>query len=116
MRYLWLIMSIIIAAGCAHRPIIDSRGVDMVQYERDLSQCKAYADQVMVARKAGVGAVAGAAIGAAVGAAVGDSETAGRLAGAGAVTGAAKGTGRGVNERHRVVNNCLRNRGYAVLN
>ena len=58
----------------------------------------------------------GALTGAAVGAAVGNSDTAQRAAGAGAVVGGAKGTGRGVAERDRVVRNCLRNRGYAVLN
>ena len=32
------------------------------------------------------------------------------------VLGGAKGTSRGLDERQRVVRNCLRNRGYAVLN
>jgi hypothetical protein len=35
---------------------------------------------------------------------------------AGAIIGGAKGVGKGVHERRTVVRNCLRNRGYAVLN
>ena len=103
-------------AGCASDPIIDTRGVDMRKYNRDLAECEAYTEQVMVTRKAAGGAVAGAVVGAAIGAAVGNSDTAQAGAGAGAVSGAAKGTARGLNEKQRVLRNCLRNRGYAVLN
>ena len=104
-------------AGCAnHRPIVDMKGVDPVAYERDLAQCQDYARQVSVAGKSAVGAAAGAVVGGLVGAAVGNSRTAERSAGAGAAVGAAKGTARGAQEQQRVIRNCLRNRGYAVLN
>lgn len=103
-------------ASCASQPIIDTQGKSMAQYEQDLAECKVYANQVRTGQKVAVGAVAGAAIGAAIGAAVGDSDTAQRAAGAGAISGSAKGAGRGLHERQRVVHNCLRNRGYAVLN
>ena len=112
-----LVLALIcLAAGCAQQPIIDTKGVNMVQYAQDLEECEAYAEQVLVARKALGGAAAGAVVGAAIGAAVGNSNTAQRSAGAGAVVGASKGTGRGLQEKQQVVHNCLRNRGYAVLN
>ncbi len=103
-------------AACANKPIVDTKGVNMAQYQQDLAECESYAQQVQVAGKAATGAVAGAVVGAAVGAAVGNSNTAGRAAGAGAAVGASKGTGRGLHEKQRVTRNCLRHRGYAVLN
>ncbi len=117
MKYPILLASILTLAACAGSgPIVDMRGVDPVQYRQDLAECQTYADQVQVGRKTAAGAAVGAVVGAAVGAAVGNSDTAKRTAGGAAVIGAAKGTGRGLNERQRVVRNCLINRGYAVLN
>ncbi len=106
----------ILLSACAHQPIIDRKGVNMAQYQQDLQECRAYADEVALGQKAVGGAAAGAVVGAAIGAAVGDSTTAKRAAGAGAVAGASKGTARGAQEKRQVINNCLRNRGYAVLN
>ena len=111
------VLALILLAGCASGgPIVDMKGVDPQKYRQDLAECESYADQVAVGGKAATGAAVGAVVGAAVGAAVGNSRTAQRSAGAGAVIGGAKGTGRGVRERKHVVRNCLRNRGYAVLN
>ncbi len=106
----------LLTLACASDPIIDTKGVNMAQYQQDLNECQAYAQQVNVGTKAASGAAAGAVVGAVIGAAVGNSNTAGRAAGAGATAGAAKGTGRAMHERERVTRNCLRNRGYAVLN
>jgi len=111
-----MLMALGLVAACAQQPIIDTKGVNIAQYEQDKKECSAYAEQVSVAQKAGTGAVAGAAVGAVIGAAVGNSDTAARGAGIGAASGAAKGTGRGISEKQRVVRNCLRHRGYAVLN
>ena len=116
LRLLAPVSAALLLAACAHKPIIDTRGVNMAQYENDLYECRAYAEQVDMTRQAATGAAVGAVVGAAVGAAVGNSKTAEKTAGAFAVGGAAKGAGRAVREKHRVVNNCLRNRGYAVLN
>ena len=114
-KFLIVLLPAVLAA-CASEPIIDPKGVNTVQYRQDLADCRAIADQVAVGKQAAGSAVAGAVVGAAVGAAVGNSDTAQRAAGAGAAVGAAKGTGRGLNERERVVRNCLRGRGYNVLN
>lgn len=116
-----LALTTALVTGCAGRDpggrvIVDTKGVDPYQYQTDLAECEAYADQVAVGEQAVTGAAAGAVVGGLVGAAVGDSDTAQRSAGAGAVVGGAKGTFRGLEERQRVVRNCLRNRGYAVLN
>ena len=106
----------LLCAACAQQPIIDTKGVNMAQYRQDHSECEVYAQQVRTGRQAAGGAVAGAVVGAVVGAAVGNSDTAQRGAGAGAALGATKGAGRAQNEKQRVLRNCLRNRGYAVLN
>ena len=105
-------------SGCAsrqqHQVIIDPKGVDMARYQQDLAECQQLAAQVQ--QKAGGGAVAGAIVGGLVGAAVGNSRTAERMAGAGAVVGGAGGAGDTARERDQVVKNCMRGRGYRVLN
>ena len=115
-----VLMSLAACAGPGSRGnngvIIDTKGVDQYAYERDFRDCEAYADQVAVGRQAAGGAVAGAVIGGAVGAIAGDSGTAKRSAGVGGVVGGAKGASSGLQERDRVIKNCLRGRGYRVLN
>lgn len=97
-------------------PIIDTQGVDMNRYTADLAECEAYADQVPVAERAASGAAAGAVVTGAIGAVLGNSDTAARGAGAGAIGGAARGTASGLRERTMIIHNCLRGRGYRVLN
>lgn len=115
-----LITALVIAsavAGCARdRVIVDTKGADMSRYAQDKAECEAYAEQVNSGGKAAGGAVAGAAIGAAIGAIVGNSTTAARGAGVGGVVGGAKGVAHGESEKTQVVKNCLRGRGYRVLN
>ena len=113
----------LVLAACAHRQqhpaggvIVDMKGVDPTKYQADLNECTAYADQVDAAGKVGGNAAGGAVVGGAIGGIFGGPEGAARGAGAGAVTGGARGVEQTVNERHVVVANCLRNRGYAVLN
>ena len=67
-------------------------------------------------QKAAGGVVAGAVVGGVLGAIVGNSSTAARGAGVGAMTGGVGGAGSTHQERQLVVKNCLRNRGYKVLN
>lgn len=101
--------------GCASHPepIVDMQGVDPVRFERDRSECAAYADQVKPAKGAAKGAVAGAAIGAATGAISGDAD---RGAGYGGIWGAGRSGLRGSSEKERVFKRCLQGRGYRVLN
>ncbi|HSG11988.1 MAG TPA: glycine zipper family protein [Gammaproteobacteria bacterium] len=117
MRIVYFTLVTLLLAGCSsQRIIIDRQGVDMSMYDRDLAECRRYAQEVPVGEEVAKGAVGGAVIGGVLGAIVGDSRTASRVAGAGAVTGGVRGGGRADNEKDRVVKNCLRNRGYQVLN
>ena len=116
--YCLTLLGITIAAGCAgaHRsnPIIDPAGVDMGRYQSDLAECEQIAKQVE--QKAGAGAVGGAIVGGLVGAVVGNSDTVAQSAAVGGILGGAKGAGDTHQEKGLVVKNCLRNRGYTVLN
>jgi outer membrane lipoprotein SlyB len=97
-------------------PIIDPQGVDMARYQTDLSECQAIAEQVPVGERAVAGAATGAVLGGAVGAVVGNRNTAARGAGVGAIGGGVRGASSAMSERDRVVHNCLRGRGYRLLN
>ncbi len=99
-----------------NRVIIDTRAVDMEQYRDDLKECGVIADQVAVGKQTGKAAAAGAAVGSAVGAIFAGGVGAAKGGGAGAVTGAYRGSAEAKREQLRVVKNCLRGRGYKVLN
>lgn len=108
------LLALSLCAACASKkPIIDTAGVDMDQYARDLADCEQVATQVDTGGTAAKSAAAGAAVGAALGAVWGDI---GSSAAGGAVTGGAGGLLAADEEKARVVKNCMRNRGYAVLN
>jgi outer membrane lipoprotein SlyB len=103
--------------GCAahsSKPVIDPAGVDMVQYETDVGECEQIATQVE--QKAGKSAAKSALAGGLIGAIVGGGDSAIRGAGVGAVAGGASGSADTQREKSTVVKNCLRNRGYKVLN
>lgn len=104
------------ACKAGPRVIVDPQGVDQAAYQRDLAECTTVADQVSPGNSAGRGAVAGAVVGGAIGAIVGDRGTAARLGGVGAVAGGARGAGQGAASREQVLKNCMRGRGYRVLN
>ena len=115
-RYSLLVAALFLSACSANKIIIDREGVDEARYQQDLARCQQYAEEVEAGKKVAGGAVGGALIGGAIGAILGDSRTAARAAGAGSVTGAAGGASRAAQEKTRVVKNCLRGRGYQVLN
>ncbi|EAQ96633.2 glycine zipper domain-containing protein [Congregibacter litoralis] len=97
--------------------IIDRKGVDMARYAADKAECESYASEVRTGEKAARGAASGAVVGGAVGAIVRDStDGAVRGAGVGAVTGGARGIAEGERDKVKVVKQCLRGRGYRVLN
>ena len=106
----------LLITGCssAPQPIIDTKGVNMSVYEQDLAECQQYSEQVDTSSGVANGAAAGGIVGGAAGAIGGGSGT--RGAGVGAVIGAAKSGGRAAAEKQAVVKNCLRGRGYRVLN
>ncbi|WP_041794847.1 hypothetical protein [Pararhodospirillum photometricum] len=113
----------LVLSGCAgHKPVIDYRtsGKSMAEYDRDLAECQAYADERGFAQDTVVGTVGGAAVGAALGAATGavlGSAGTGAALGA-AIGGIGGGAGAGGNaalSQKNIINTCMRNRGYSVL-
>ena len=124
-RFLALAVAASALAGCAqsYEPVVDTRGHDTARYQQDLYECRQYAERTSPAGDAAVGGLTGAAAGAALGAITGalvGGVSAGEGAAFGAATGGAVGVGtgayRGVNEQQRIIDNCMRGRGYNVLN
>ena len=120
---IYLTLPLVLLASCrsatdltASKPIVDTQGVNIAQYEGDLAQCEVFSDEVALAQKAAAGAVSGAVIGGVLGAVIGNSSTAAKGAGVGAIGGGARGLGSGIRQRDRVIRLCLIGRGYRVLN
>lgn len=111
-----LVATILLGACASKRVIVDTKGVNMAQYEQDRQECEQYAGEVNTGSTVAKSAGFGAAIGAAIAAIFGNSRDVGRGAAAGGVAGGAKGAVRSDNEKAQVVRNCLRGRGYRVLN
>jgi len=109
------IVSVALVTACAAHPdpIIDTKGVNMARYEQDLEECQAFKDPIKTEVGAAKGAAAGAAVGGATGAVTGDVAVG---AGVGAIAGAARSAQLSEREKQQVVKNCLRGRGYKVLN
>jgi hypothetical protein len=110
--FIALLFSIMVSA-CASKPIVDTYNVDMGQYAEDLHDCEHVAEQVATGQITAKSAGFGAAVGAAYGVIGGDIGTA---AATGAVTGGAVGLHKADDEKAIVTKNCLRHRGYVVLN
>ena len=115
-----ILVLIAVLVGCApaprHRVIIDTKNVDLNRYYQDLDECSGYAEQVDASGNTARGAGRGAAVGGAVGGILRGTEGAAKGAGVGAVTGAARGYESSEKEQVKVVKNCMRGRGYRVLN
>jgi hypothetical protein len=111
--YLLVLATSLLVSSCASKPIVDTYNVDMVQYQKDLADCEIIAEQVESGKITGKSAAFGAGVGTAYGVIDGDI---GSAAATGAVTGGAGGLLKSDNEKAKVTKNCLRYRGYAVLN
>ncbi|SDZ84690.1 glycine zipper family protein [Microbulbifer marinus] len=99
--------------------IIDTYGVNMRQYQLDLADCKglAVAARSDQGRRGVTRAAGGALLGGALGAIIGDNSSAAAAgAGAGALMGGVSGVTSANVEADIVTRNCLRGRGYRVLN
>jgi len=118
MKFTFLSLVLLLTAACTttNEIIIDEKGVDMSRYQENLAECKTYADQVQVGKKGAKGAATGAVIGGAIGSIGGGHRDAGEGAAVGAIGGGVKGLDEGEKDKVRVVKNCLRGRGYRVLN
>ncbi|UTW46734.1 glycine zipper family protein [bacterium SCSIO 12696] len=96
--------------------IIDEKGVDMAAFHDDLSDCEQYAGQVNKGGRVAGRAAEGAVVGGAIGAIFDGGDGAARGAGTGAILSGVKGARSAEWEKRRVVRNCLRHRGYKILN
>jgi hypothetical protein len=110
-----LIVLLAALAGCAAHPdpIVDMKGVDAERLARDQAECEEYADQIHVSEGVARGTGAGAAVGAVAGAINGDVA---RGAANGALYGGTRSGLEADRDKQKVVKNCLRGRGYRVLN
>lgn len=113
---LLLPLAVAVSACATHKVIVDKQGIDMAQYEQDLAECSQYAEEVDTGSEVAKGAVGGAVIGGAVGAILGGRRSAEKLGGVAVVTGAAGGGSSASREKSQVIKNCLRGRGYKILN
>ena len=104
-------------AGCAAHPdpIIDTKGVDPVRMAEDWEDCEGYTEQIVVAEGVGKGAAVGAAVGAAAGTVSRRRDT-GEGAGLGAIYGGTRSGLDADRQKQQVFKNCMRGRGYRVLN
>ena len=124
MKKLFLYINLCFVIGCAQTDlsdrndiaIIDTRGVDESVFKKDYSECSDFAKNIdLTERTLKQGAVA-VATGAAVGAIIGGEEAAKKIGGSAAVLNAVEANLAGRNEQAKIIKNCLRGRGYKVLN
>ena len=124
MKKLFLYLNLFFVVGCAQTDlsdrndiaIIDTRGIDESVFKKDYSECSDFAKNIdLTERTLKQGAVAGAT-GAAVGAIIGGEEAAKKIGGSAAVLNAVEANLDGRNEQAKIIKNCLRGRGYKVLN
>lgn len=128
-RFAFVIIGSALITGCAnaptasglwHQPLVDTQrpGYDAGRFGGDVYDCNQIAGQ----RPSGVGDGAaggllmGAVLGAIVGNALGDTGGGAAYGAAfGGVSGAAQGGAEGVSRHTRIVQDCMRGRGYTVL-
>ncbi len=117
-RALLIIVSISACSSSSYHShvIVDTKGANMNRYYQDREECQHYTEQVRTGERVAVEAAKGGATGGAVGAVIGGSHGAQEGLGVGAIFGAARGFDRSERELHQVMRNCLRGRGYRVLN
>ncbi|MDH3586929.1 MAG: glycine zipper family protein [Gammaproteobacteria bacterium] len=103
--------------GCAAHPdpIIDTKGVDPDRLAEDWEECEAYTEEILMAKGVGKGAALGGAVGAATGA-VSNRREIDEAAGLGAIYGGTRSGLEADREKQKVFKNCMRGRGYRVLN
>jgi hypothetical protein len=103
--------------GCAAHPdpIIDTKGVDPERLAEDWEECEVYTEEIVMAKGVGKGAALGGAVGAATGAASNRRDV-DEAAGLGAIYGGTRSGLEADREKQKVFKNCMRGRGYRVLN
>jgi hypothetical protein len=123
MKIIMAIFIGLIITSCSHyRPVVDLQGEDRELYEWNLKDCQRYAKEISPGNTTVAGAGIGAGIGAVAGLIIGTTlgVDAGKLAGFGAAIGgmhgALSGGGAAAQSQMEIIKNCLKGRGYNVLN
>ena len=96
--------------------IVDEKGIDVDKYYTDLLECQAYASHVDVQANTGSAALAGGLFGALIGGMAGNRNTAGIIGLLGAAEAAGQANQQSSNTVQKIMRECLRGRGYRVLN
>ena len=123
-----ILLCLLLVSGCvatksgsifdmtASKPIIDTKGVNMAQYEVDLEECSSFSEDISTGKSIAKGAATGAAVGAIIEAITDDSKSRRDALEVGAVSGGTQSGIRAVREKEQIIRRCLRGRGYKVLN
>ena len=116
-RIFAVVIAAAVIAGCAAHPdpIIDTKGVDPELLAEDWQECEAYTEEIDIATGVGKGAALGGAVGAATGA-VSNRRDVDEAAGIGAIYGGTRSGLDADEAKQKVFKNCMRGRGYRVLN
>ena len=100
--------------GCAtSQPIVDTDGVDLNKYYADLERCQHYQDQAKSNWQSD--ALGGVVVGGLLGAIGGDAGDALEGAAVGSVIGGTGSLGHDAERKDHIIRECLRQRGYKVL-
>jgi len=128
MKHLPYLLCFVLLSGCistqsdsiftpgSGKPIVDTKGVNMAQYELDLKECSTFATDISTGKSIAKGAVTGGAVGAVIEAITDDGRSWGDTFEVGAVSGGAKSGIRATRQKEQILRRCLRGRGYKVLN
>ena len=128
MKYLPYLLCFCLFSGCistqsgsifnpgSGKPIVDTKGVNMAQYELDLQECSSFSEDISTGKSIAKGAVTGAAVGAVIEAITDDVRSRRDAIEVGAVSGGARSGIRAVQQKEQIVRRCVRGRGYKVLN
>ena len=128
MKHLAYLLCFCLVSGCiatqsdsifntgSGKPIVDTKGVNMSQYELDLEECSTFSEDISTGKSIAKGAVTGAAVGAVIEAITEDVRSRRDAIEVGAVSGGVQSGIRAVREKEQIVRRCLRGRGYKVLN
>ena len=126
MKNLLVALFLITLSGCvanssssifeSSKPVIDTKGVNMSQYEIDHKECSIFSEDISTGKSIAKGAVTGAAVGAVIEAITDDVRSRRDAIEVGAVSGGAQSGIRAVREKEQILKRCLRGRGYKVLN
>ena len=123
-----ILLCLLLVSGCvatksgsildmtASAPIIDTKGVNMAQYEVDLEECSSFSEDISTGKSIAKGTATGAAVGAIIEAITDDSKSRRDALEVGAVSGGTQSGIRAVREKEQIIRRCLRGRGYKVLN